>query len=581
MQWFRDRSTMTKLMLAFGMMGLLMASIAYQGITTAGGIYGDVASLYEEQLLPSQVMAEVRAGTYLIRALTVQHLLEPDPTAKQKLEDKVRELDEKAKGETASLEKAGLSQEERTALDQVAAARKTYLDYLFGKLYPLSMKGHNAEASQVARTEGVGHYTKAADSVNAVMALRNAAAKARYEAASSHYDQSRGAMTLFALCGIALGLGAGFWIARMVAEPLTRAVGVLEAVAARDLTQRLAVQSRDETGRIAQAINTAVDAMRDALREVHAAASQMTTSSRELAGSADQLASGAQEQAASLEETAASIEEITATVKHNADSASHADQVATGSRAAAEKGGSVVGDAVHSMQAISDGSRQIAQIITTIDEIAFQTNLLALNAAVEAARAGEQGRGFAVVAAEVRNLAQRAAGSAKEIKALIEDSVQKVEVGTGLVNQSGQTLGEIVSSVKQVRDIVAEIAAASREQASGIDQVSRAVSQMDQVVQATAGQTEELSATAQTLSAQALQLQELVARFELGTKADSMPAARPAVRASATAGRRPPTTARRGPRTVHAPIERHAAAQPRAAEDGGIGPAQHDGFEEF
>jgi methyl-accepting chemotaxis protein len=203
-------------------------------------------------------------------------------------------------------------------------------------------------------------------------------------------------------------------------------------------------------------------------------------------------------------------------VKQNSDSAQQARQLASGSKEVAEKGGSVVGSAVEAMSEINASSKKIAEIITAIDEIAFQTNLLALNAAVEAARAGEQGRGFAVVAAEVRNLAQRSASAAKEIKALIQDSVKKVDAGTELVNRSGATLGEIVNSVKRVTDIVTEIAAASREQSTGIDQVNKAVTQMDSVTQRNASQTEEMSATAQTLTEQAGQLRDLVSRFKLG-----------------------------------------------------------------
>jgi methyl-accepting chemotaxis protein len=209
------------------------------------------------------------------------------------------------------------------------------------------------------------------------------------------------------------------------------------------------------------------------------------------------------------------LEEITGTVKQNADNAKQADQLAMGSRDVAERGGQVVDTAVTAMGEINESSKKIADIITTIDEIAFQTNLLALNAAVEAARAGEQGRGFAVVASEVRNLAQRSATAAKEIKTLIQDSVSKVESGSELVTKSGETLGEIVSSVKRVTDIVGEIAAASQEQSSGIDQVNRAVTQMDRVVQTNAAQSQELSSTARSLTAQAEQLQALVARFKL------------------------------------------------------------------
>jgi methyl-accepting chemotaxis protein len=305
---------------------------------------------------------------------------------------------------------------------------------------------------------------------------------------------------------------------RTISRPLEEAVAQLRDISEGegDLTKRLAVRSKDEIGELAQWFNVFMDKLHAIIGEVKGLADQLGGASQELSAAGEQLSTGSQEQASSLEETAASLEEITGTVKQNADNAKQANQLAVGSRDTAEKGGQVVGEAVTAMGEINKSSKKIADIITTIDEIAFQTNLLALNAAVEAARAGEQGRGFAVVAAEVRSLAQRSATAAKEIKGLIQDSVQKVQDGSELVNKSGQTLNEIVSSVKKVTDIIGEIAAASQEQSSGIDQVNKAVGQMDQVVQSNAAQTEELSSTAQSLSAQAQQLQDLVGKFKLG-----------------------------------------------------------------
>ncbi len=261
------------------------------------------------------------------------------------------------------------------------------------------------------------------------------------------------------------------------------------------------------------------------------------------------------------------MEEITATVKHNAENANQASQLAGTARGVAEKGGRVTSDAVQAMGAINASSRKIADIITTIDEIAFQTNLLALNAAVEAARAGAQGRGFAVVASEVRSLAARSASAAKEIKGLISESGEKVVHGTTLVNQSGSTLDEIVVGVKRVTDIVAEIAAASREQSVGIEEVNRAVSQMDQITQQNAAQTEELSATAGTLSTQAQELEALVSWFKLaGDSSSALRAPRPA---GGSGG---------------APMARRSApSAPRAAEADDVmaGSASGDGFVDF
>ncbi len=320
--------------------------------------------------------------------------------------------------------------------------------------------------------------------------------------------------TVIAL-SVSMAFGFGFFLARLITKPLKQTVGVLQAVAQGDFTRRLEFDSDDELGQMAKALNAAISGIRNALGEVTEASNQVADAARELARASDGLAHGVQDQAASLEESAASLEELTSTVRQNSDNAKQARRQAEHARDHAENGGRVVTEAVSAMSEINLASKRIADIITTIDEIAFQTNLLALNAAVEAARAGEQGRGFAVVASEVRNLAQRSATAAREIKSLIHDSLAKVSNGSELVNRSGKTLNEIVQSVKQVTDIVGEIAAASEEQAVGIDQVNRAVVQMDRVTQANATNTEELTATAQTLSDSAQYVRGLVNRFKL------------------------------------------------------------------
>ena len=327
-------------------------------------------------------------------------------------------------------------------------------------------------------------------------------------------------MALFLGIGV-VAMGGALIVGVALMRNITRSIGVVLgtmrglAEGDGDLTQRIDVKGRDELGQLALAFNVFMDKLHEIMTQVRRAAEHATTASQELSAAGERLASGAQEQAASLEQTAASLEQITGTVKQNADNARQANELASGSRVTAEKGGAIVTSAVDAMSEINRASRGVADIITTIEQIAFQTNLLALNAAVEAARAGEQGRGFAVVASEVRNLALRSATAAKEIKGLIQDSVQKVGVGSDLVTQSGQTLAEIVASFKRVTDIIAEIAAASQEQTTGVDEVNKAVAQMDQVTQANAAQTEELSSTAQSFAAQAEELRALVGRFKL------------------------------------------------------------------
>ena len=270
---------------------------------------------------------------------------------------------------------------------------------------------------------------------------------------------------------------------------------------------------------MSEGINGLLGSMTRMVQGIQSTAAQMQRAADEIAANNDTLARRTEEQSASLEETAASMQQMTTTVKQNAANAARASQLAVTARAQAERGGAIVNEAITAMLEINQASQKIADIIGVIDEIAFQTNLLALNAAVEAARAGEQGRGFAVVASEVRSLAGRSATAAKEIKGLIQDSVRKVEDGSARVTQSGHTLEEIVTSVKKVSDIVAEIAAASREQSAGIEQVNRAVMQMDELTQQNATLVREATAAARNMSALALGLDQSLARYRLNGQA--------------------------------------------------------------
>jgi len=302
-----------------------------------------------------------------------------------------------------------------------------------------------------------------------------------------------------------------------------------------DLTSRMSVDDRSgDFKALATSVNSMVQAMRDVVAGLTRTCRAVQSGAEEISRGNLDLSKRTEEQASSLEETSSSMEQMTSTVRNNAENAVQANHLAMAAREQAERGGSVVGSAVAAMSEISSASRRIAEIIGVIDEIAFQTNLLALNAAVEAARAGEQGRGFAVVASEVRNLASRSAGAAKEIKALIQDSVGKVNEGTKLVDESGKVLGEIVMRVKKVTDVMAEIADSSREQASGIEQVNRAVSSMDSGTQQNAALVEQATAAAQALSEQATHMMNQIGRYRLG-RAAAASAAGPAGARATTA----------------------------------------------
>ena len=312
-----------------------------------------------------------------------------------------------------------------------------------------------------------------------------------------------------------------------VARAVVKTQEIIRAATEGDLSRRLDVSG--QTGdlmKLGNAINTLLESVSDIVASVKNAASEVLRGAEEISQGNANLSQRTEEQSSSLEQTASSMEEMTSTVKQNADNAGQANQLATAARDQAEKGGAVVGSAVKAMTEINESSKKIADIIGVIDEIAFQTNLLALNAAVEAARAGEQGRGFAVVATEVRSLAGRSATAAKEIKELIQDSVRKVGDGSLLVTQSGQTLEQIVMSVKKVSDIVAEIAAASREQSSGIEQVNKAVMQMDEMTQQNAALVEQATAASQSMADQARELTGMMEKYQVGDSGSGMSTAR-------------------------------------------------------
>ena len=316
-----------------------------------------------------------------------------------------------------------------------------------------------------------------------------------------------------------LAAGLAFWLAlwleRNITGPLQKAVGLSQRVARGDLTSSIEVQSRDETGTLMKALGEMNQSLVKIVQEVRGGTGMINTAAGEIASGNNDLSNRTEQQASALEETASSMEELTSTVKQNADNARHADQLARAASEVATRGGAVVSQVVQKMAAINESAKKIVDIIAVIDGIAFQTNILALNAAVEAARAGEQGRGFAVVASEVRNLAQRSATAAREIKALIDTSVGEVEAGSKLVAMAGDTMQEVVASVRRVSEIINGISVASDEQQAGIEQVNAAIIQMEQVTQQNAALVEQAAAAASAMEEQAGRLSDVVQVFTL------------------------------------------------------------------
>jgi methyl-accepting chemotaxis protein len=358
----------------------------------------------------------------------------------------------------------------------------------------------------------------------------------RLEEATRLTSIARVLLVVIAAISVVLLFAVSALLGNGIVRPLDEALKVAQAVADGDLTTSIEVRGVDETSRLLAAMKTMRDSLRQTVSQVRSATDGINTASSEIASGNQDLSARTEQTASNLEETAASMEQLTSTVRNSADAAQQANQLATSASEIAVRGGQVVGQVVTTMEEINHSSKKISDIISVIDGIAFQTNILALNAAVEAARAGEQGRGFAVVASEVRSLAQRSAEAAKEIKGLIGTSVDKVDAGSRLVAEAGQTMSEIVGSVQRVSDIIGEITAASGEQSDGIAQVNVAVSQLDQMTQQNAALVEESAAAAESLRDQAAKLAEVVKVFRLTDgPASTAAVARPAPKAAATA----------------------------------------------
>jgi methyl-accepting chemotaxis protein len=360
------------------------------------------------------------------------------------------------------------------------------------------------------------------DQMTDLSKLKEENARAANQANKESYETSRTLMIVLVILSALSGAGLGALITRSLTRQLGGEPGyaaeVAERIANGDLHTEVALKDGDQSS-LLYAMRCMRDRLAAIVAEVRTGTDAIASASQQIAAGNLDLSSRTEEQAGALEETASSMEELTSTVKQNADHARQANTLAASASAIAGQGGTVVAQVVDTMAAIDEASRKIVDIIGVIDGIAFQTNILALNAAVEAARAGEQGRGFAVVASEVRSLAQRSAAAAKEIKQLIGDSVSKVETGSKLVNEAGGTMGEVVTSIQRVADIMGEIASASHEQTEGIEQINQAIVQMDSVTQQNAGMVEEAAAAAEALQAQAAKLADLVSVFKVGGQA--------------------------------------------------------------
>jgi len=475
------------------------------------------ASYAQINSVPS-LLAISEADTALAhyRIMLWQHIAIKDAAKHAEVEKTMADDHAKILAAFNKYEKEDISDDKDRALLAADRSGLAELDSLYTNALALSNQDKADEArdlllANTSKTQQLLDAINAHSDYNNQLAIKGAADGAA-SLASNHW-----------LSGITIALlivfivAMGITVIRKIVGSLQQAIDITEMVAKGDLTSQIQVSSNDEFGRLMQALKKMNDSLIHVVSQVYSGTETIATASGEIANGNMDLSSRTEHQASALEETASSMEEITATVKHNADNARQANQLALSASDVAIKGGAVVSQVVDTMGAINTSSKKIVDIIGVIDGIAFQTNILALNAAVEAARAGEQGRGFAVVASEVRSLAQRSAAAAKEIKTLINDSVDNVEVGSKLVNQAGSTMQEVVDSISRVTDIMAEITAASQEQTAGIEQVNQAITQMDEVTQQNAALVEQAAAATQALQEQTGNLAHVVSMFHLGT----------------------------------------------------------------
>jgi len=515
MKWFYNLKIAHKLLLSFVAVLVLTALLGVFSITQIARVNQASTDISTNWQPAMRAALQMKTALSRIRVAELQHIQSDN-------EEDFSRYEKSIEGQLAQLRKfdsmyAPLVSEpdEKIIYPEF---KKNLTAYLAEnqKIVMLARGGLNDEARLLIRGDSTRIYLAMTEQLDRLSGINEAGSALADQTATSTYEAARIWIVVILCISVAFGLLLAFRVAAMVSRPLTNAVEIAQRVAAGDLTARIDIQSRDETGQLMGALKAMNDSLLNIVSQVRTGTDTIATASTQIASGNLDLSSRTEEQASSLEETASSMEELTSTVKQNADNARQANQLAESASAVAIQGGSVVGQVVDTMGAINDSSRKIVDIISVIDGIAFQTNILALNAAVEAARAGEQGRGFAVVASEVRSLAQRSAAAAKEIKTLIDDSVGKVDSGSRLVEQAGATMAEVVASVKRVTDIVGEISSASQEQSAGIEQVNQAIAQMDEVTQQNAALVEEAAAAAQSLQDQAATLSEVVSVFNIG-----------------------------------------------------------------
>lgn len=507
----------TRLYGAFTLLALLLLSLASVAAIQLSSLNAATVELADDWLPSVAVVNEMDSQIHRLRMAIMEHVQSPDKAGMESADARIRSDRAKLAEMRLTYEKLLSSPTERDAYNIFSEQRNEVLR-IDNQVLALSRTNNKDEARALLESKSKQLFEASMQTLAKLVQINSGGADESRKAAGNTYAHARTTLIVVALFAIAIAFGAAIWIVKSITIPLTQAVDFAEHVARGNLTTAIQIKSTDETGQLLSALLRMQQSLVNTVGRVRQNSEILSTASSEIAQGNHDLSARTEQQASALEETAASMEQLNSTVRQNADNSRQANQLAVNASQVAVDGGVVVDEVVETMKGINDSSKRIADIITVIDGIAFQTNILALNAAVEAARAGEQGRGFAVVATEVRNLAQRSAAAAKEIKTLIDESVRRVDQGATLVDQAGTTMAKVVTSIQQVTKLMSEISSASEEQSQGVAQVGEAVMQMDQVTQQNAALVEEMAAAASSLNHQAADLVRSVSFFQLSNE---------------------------------------------------------------
>ena len=519
-QFFKNLNIGKRLSLSLALLGVLLLLISGTSVHMLGKINQNTTDLVEVNIAELEMSNDLIDNVNNI-AIALRNMMLTDKDTDRATQRQVIETNmDGSRKVIARLTGVSLPQD-RAGLARIEVANGRYIQ---GQIALIKLiETGTPEQSRAYLSEQLRPVLNdLKDLVNAKLKAQNNAAKQAGLDAHHTYQATRTLMIALSVAAVALGALLAFVLTVSITRPVARALVVANTVAAGDLTSVIVIDSRDEMGQLLEALKRMNDGLAETVSTVRSGTDNIAMSASEVAAGSMDLSARTEQQASSLEETASSMEELTSTVKQNADNARQAHKLAESASLIAHRGGDVITRVVATMEQINQSSDKIGDIIGVIDGIAFQTNILALNAAVEAARAGEQGRGFAVVATEVRNLAQRSAAAAREIKGLIDVSSSTVASGSALVNQAGDTMTELVDSVRRVTDIVSEITAASVEQHAGLEQINQAVTEMDDVTQQNAALVEQSAAAAAAMQSQSQQLAQVVSAFKLRAGSSSV-----------------------------------------------------------